>query len=149
VRIVPLLAWYDYSFGLPNAYLHEHWMDYRECRWPAGWQPRDVAAWLFERNIPEPPRTEKVLITFSHFLPRLDLMPTNVPQQVKQLFPVLGSARLDDEIRRLGAAIHVYGHSHLNRDLVVGGIRYVNNAFGYPHETSITLKDLVCIHEHH
>ena len=40
-------------------------------------------------------------------------------------------------IRKLDAALHVYGHSHLNRRVTLGRTTYVNNAFGYPYETRI------------
>src|SRR6184192_1471948 len=33
VSIIPLLAWYDYSFGDPSEELRSIWMDYRACRW--------------------------------------------------------------------------------------------------------------------
>src|SRR5215471_4703717 len=34
VSIIPLLGWYDYSFGEPSEELRSMWMDYRTCRWP-------------------------------------------------------------------------------------------------------------------
>ena len=63
------------------------------------------------------------------------------------LFPVLGTERLEARIRAIRPDIHVYGHSHLNRDMVLDGITYVNNAFGYPREGRIARKALHCIHE--
>src|SRR5690606_29006357 len=50
VLIAPLLGWYDYSFGQPSAELHGMWMDYHACRWPAGFQPEDVAAHFTRLN---------------------------------------------------------------------------------------------------
>ena len=32
-------------------------------------------------------------------------------------------------------------------DQVIDGVRYVNNAFGYPGETRIAAKRLLCLHE--
>src|SRR5437764_10665584 len=32
VSFIPLLAWYDYSFGEPSEELRSMWMDYRACR---------------------------------------------------------------------------------------------------------------------
>jgi hypothetical protein len=40
----------------------------------------------------------------------------------------------------------VYGHSHVNRDVAIDGVTYINNAFGYPRETRITAKALRCVH---
>jgi Icc-related predicted phosphoesterase len=77
----------------------------------------------------------------------VDLMPHFIPPQRRMLYPVLGSTGLEVQIRRLRPAIHVYGHTHVNRNLALDGVLYVNNAFGYPHETAITAKELKCIYE--
>lgn len=147
VAIVPLLAWYDYSFGAPSEELKAMWMDYRACRWPQGLDDAGVAARFAALN----PRTAApdahTVITFSHYLPRIDLMPDYIPAKHRVVYPVLGTARLDQELRRLGARIHVYGHSHVNRDIEIDGVAYVNNAFGYPRETRIAAKALRCIYE--
>jgi hypothetical protein len=87
------------------------------------------------------------VITYSHFLPRIDLMPDFIPCASRVLYPILGSSQLDPQLRRLNSHIHVYGHSHVNRNVKIDGVSYINNAFGYPHETRITSKHLVCIHE--
>lgn len=34
LSIIPLLGWYDYSFGEPCSDLTAIWMDFRNCRWP-------------------------------------------------------------------------------------------------------------------
>ena len=88
-----------------------------------------------------------MVITFSHFLPRIDVMPRSVPDEVRILFPVLGTTLLEQQLRRLGSRLHVYGHSHLNRKVDIDGVSYINNAFGYPYETRIAAKRLLCIHE--
>src|SRR5215469_17554523 len=36
ISIIPLLGWYDYSFGEPSEELRSVWMDYQACRWPSG-----------------------------------------------------------------------------------------------------------------
>jgi len=146
VSIVPLLAWYDYSFGDPSDELRAVWMDYRACRWPNGYEEKDITAHFSALNATFAPNGGKV-ITYSHFLPRLDLMPSSIPCASRQLYPVLGSARLDRELRALRSSIHVYGHSHVNRKVTIDGVTYINNAFGYPNETLIASKRLVCIHE--
>jgi predicted phosphodiesterase len=146
VSIVPLLGWYDGSFGTPGPTLRAAWMDFHVCRWPAGWSDADIADFFLGRNVLPDARGSALTVSFSHFLPRIDLMPPTVPPEKRILYPVLGSTRLDGLVRRLGADIHVYGHSHVNRDLCVDGVRYVNNAFGYPQETRIARKALRCIH---
>jgi predicted phosphodiesterase len=147
VAIIPLFSWYDYSFGLPTEELRAIWMDYTACRWPAGLQPRDVADHFESLNGSiRVPAAASSIITFSHFLPRLDVMPPQIPADKRVLYPVLGTRALDTKLRALGAHIHVYGHSHVNRRVRIEGVTYVNNAFGYPRETGIASKRLLCVH---
>jgi predicted phosphodiesterase len=147
VSIVPLLGWYDYSFGEPSQELRAMWMDYHSCRWPAGFAERDIAAHFAAFNHEQSRIASGKVITFSHFLPRIDLMPEYIPGAQRVLYPVLGSVQLESQLRRLNPAIHVYGHSHVNRQVKIDGVLYINNAFGYPDETRTTSKQLICIHE--
>lgn len=142
---MPLLGWYDYSFGEPQAHLKMVWADFRACRWPAHMRPADVAARFDALNPKAVPPAGSCVITFSHFMPRLDLIPSFVPQQHRMLDPVLGSTRLETALRNFKPEIHVYGHSHINRSVLLDGVRYVNNAFGYPQETRISARQLLCV----
>ncbi len=145
--VAPLLGWYDHGFGEPGEELKQAWMDYRACRWPPGYDAARIAAHLAALD-PLPPRKGVArTITVSHFLPRLDLIPDYVPARHRILDPVLGSAGIERRLRALGADLHVYGHSHINRDVVLDGVRYVNNAFGYPQETGIAARRLLCVEE--
>lgn len=147
LAIVPLLSWYDYSFGQPDPGLHSTWMDFNACVWPDGFGVEDVTNYFLARNEPLIRGAHAdVVISFSHFLPRIDLMPDFVPMRHRRLYPVLGTARLEAQIRELASTIHVYGHSHLNRHVEIEGITYVNNALGYPHEAHIAARDLQCVH---
>jgi hypothetical protein len=87
------------------------------------------------------------VISFSHFLPRPELVPRRGAAPTLDLSPVLGSVQLDRQVQQLGSTLHVYGHSHVNRRLAIGAVTYVNNAFGYPHECAIAAKRLLCIFE--
>ncbi len=149
LSIVPLLGWYDYSFGMPTQELRDIWMDYRACQWPEGYDESTITRHFTQQNSQQrPPQSDTgTLITFSHFLPRIDLMPSYIPADKRILYPVLGSYALEQQIRRLNADIHVYGHSHVNRRVTLEGICYINNAYGYPGETRIAAKKLLCIHE--
>src|SRR5262249_30093521 len=80
VEIIPLLAWYDYSFGEPNEELRSMWMDYRACRWPSGYTEEDVAAHFASFNDKQVSVAGATVITYSHFLPRIDLMPEFIPR---------------------------------------------------------------------
>jgi predicted phosphodiesterase len=147
LSVVPLLGWYDYSFGRPTDDLLGIWMDYRACVWPDGTTMQDVTGHFAALNEPSLETTNTVIISFSHFLPRIDVMPSGVPAGKRVIYPVLGTTRLEEQIRRLGPAVHVYGHSHVNRCVVIDGIAYVNNALGYPAEAHITARRLACVHE--
>jgi len=147
VSIIPLLGWYDYSFGQPSDELKSVWMDYRTCRWPAGYTDKDVAAYFAALNEKQVSPAGDTIITYSHFLPRIDLMPGFIPCAKMILYPILGSSLLERQLRKLRAHMHVYGHSHVNRRVRIDGVSYINNAFGYPSETLIAAKQMVSIHE--
>jgi Icc-related predicted phosphoesterase len=147
LAIVPLMSWYDYSFGEPSADLQSRWMDFHACRWPAGFSVGRVAAHFMAMNPPHEPLPGERLITFSHFLPRIDLMPSFIPPESRILYPVLGSDLIERRLRAMSSSLHVYGHSHVNRNVVIDGVSYVNNAFGYPAETRISARRLLCIHD--
>jgi hypothetical protein len=80
------------------------------------------------------------VISFSHFLPRRELMFSPRPHGESDPHPefnfsrVAGCSGIDDQIRRLGSRVHVYGHQHRNRDVTLEGVRYVSHCRGYPLE---------------
>eukprot|EP01094_Clydonella_sp_ATCC50884_P017001 TRINITY_DN2887_c0_g1_i1.p1 TRINITY_DN2887_c0_g1~~TRINITY_DN2887_c0_g1_i1.p1 ORF type:complete len:397 (-),score=68.69 TRINITY_DN2887_c0_g1_i1:263-1453(-) len=77
---------------------------------------------------------EKFVITFSHFLPRRELLPA-ASVWIRPTIPfVVGEGRIDTLIREQRASIHVYGHTHINDDRTVDGVRYIQHAFGHPGE---------------
>jgi predicted phosphodiesterase len=134
---VPLLSWYDYSFGEPNAELLSNWIDFHACRWPDHFGVNDITTHFLRTNLPVLGTINETVTSFSHFVPRIDVMPSYIPLSKRYLYPVLGSSRLEAQIRRLGPQIHVYGHSHVNQIICLDGTDYINNAFGYPQEILI------------
>ncbi len=146
LSIVPLLGWYDGSFGQPGEDLRRLWMDYRQCEW-LGASDAEVTRFFTDMNRPWLDTNADLVISFSHFLPRIDTMPAYIPAQHRILYPVLGSAEIDAQVRALGSHIHVYGHSHVNRRVEMDGRLYLNNAFGGPGERHIAAKTLYCVHE--
>ena len=72
------------------------------------------------------------VITLSHFLPRRELLPEVEKLIFKGLPLVAGALALDRQIRALNAVIHVFGHSHIDFDQTIEGVRYVHHAFDYP-----------------
>jgi len=147
LAILPLLGWYDYSFGEPSEELRSIWMDYHACRWPDGVTDERAAAHFSALNDGERAETGDTVITYSHFVPRIDLMPDFIPRSSRVLYPILGSVRLEAHVRRLSPRFHVYGHSHLNRRVLLDGVTYINNALGYPNESRIAARRMVSIHE--
>lgn len=154
LSIVPLHSWYDFSFGAPSNELLDLWMDFRACTWPQGYEAPEITRRFLALNetaledaAHRPHADDHTLISFSHFLPRSDLVPQRGTLKL-DLSPVLGCALLDQQLRQLRSTIHVYGHSHVNRRIEIDAVTYVNNAFGYPHESAIAAKRLVCLLEH-
>ena len=147
VAIVPLYSWYDLSFGEMTPQLKNMWMDYRACVWPEDMTLQQVNSYFLNLNASVLATTAKTVISFSHFLPRIDLMPFYIPQKYRFIYPVLGTNLLEKQLRVLQPDIHIYGHSHVNRALTINGINYINNAFGYPGENVIAKRDLLCVYE--
>ncbi len=142
--VMPLFGWYDYTFGKPSKTIQRAWMDFKNCQWPM-----EVDAltehFLALNMLPEKPRTP--VLSFSHFVPRLDLMPPDLPRVVRALLPVFGSERLGEQVAQLGSTLHIYGHSHLNRSTAREGTWFLNNAFGYPREAHICRKVLLPVYQ--
>ena len=145
VSIIPLFAWYDFSFGLPTDTIRKAWRDFKRCKWEMNFrQLTEYFLQLNEQAIATP--KQKYIISFSHFLPRLELIPNRVPPIVKALLPVFGAEGLGRQVAQLQSNVHIYGHSHLNRKVVLGKTVFINNAFAYPQEATISRKKLLCIY---
>lgn len=147
ISFVPLHSWYDFSFGEPDRHLRRAWRDFRACSWPAHLD--DAAAinrHFLNMNESVLQTQNETVISFSHFLPRIDVMSPRIPEERRRVYPVLGSEGLGAQVRALKPAIHVYGHSHVNQSIEIDSIRYVNNAFAYPKEDRIARKELHCIY---
>lgn len=148
ITIYPLFSWYDYSFEKPTKALKMIWMDYHYCRWPENYTPNHITHFFLQLNRDYIPvnHTNRV-ITFSHFLPRIDIISDNIAKRYQLLFPVMGSALLDLQLRQLKPSIHVYGHHHFNLNIKIDGIRYINNALGTPLQSHYLSRKLLCIYK--
>ncbi len=147
ISIIPLLGWYDYSFGKPSDELAAMWADFLYCQWPENVGMKEVARHFAAMNEPLTRPPNNCVISFSHFVPRIDVMPRFISESNRVVYPVLGSKLVERQIRQLRSDIHVYGHTHVNRRVDIDGVTYINNAFGYPYETRIAAKRLLTIHE--
>ncbi|MCG8415159.1 MAG: metallophosphoesterase [Pseudomonadales bacterium] len=151
--IIPLFSWYDFSFGEPDTYLRRAWRDFRACSWPSHLNDSNAVSKHFldlndltahEARINS---FNGTVISYSHFLPRIDVMPSSIPSKKRKVYPVLGSDGLGQQVARLNPDIHIYGHSHVNQHKTIEGISYINNAFAYPSEHRIARKGLHCVWE--
>lgn len=149
LAIIPLFGWFDYSFGQPSKAAVAAWADFAACKWPRPYDENSITHYFLSLNEPflDVKDDKKDIISFSHFLPRIDLMPGYIPHKYRNLYPMLGTTYLEKQIRELHPIIHVYGHSHVNNCVRKGGILYINNAFGYPYEKAIAQRNLKCIYE--
>lgn len=135
VWIVPLFSWYEADFDsdqTADEATLAGWADFFFCKWPNS--IGSVCEYFTELNAPRIRRYDGEVISLSHFLPRRDLLPDTHMLRFKGLPQVAGCTRLETQIRELGSIVHVFGHSHINCDVVVDGVRYVQNALRYPTE---------------
>jgi predicted phosphodiesterase len=145
LQIVPLNSWYDFSFGKPNKVILKAWKDFKYCRWP--FDLSAVRDHFHQLNAAHLQRTAKTVISFSHFVPSIEILPDLLPKLVQSFFPVFGSISLLEQINTLNSDMHIYGHSHLNRSVKFQNTHYINNAYGYPSEAHICRKKLLCVYE--
>lgn len=143
VWIVPLFSWYDEEFDVRGEGVHEEleaWSDRYFCRWPGSVLRVDEA--FLEMNEPYVRRYDAPVITFSHFVPRPDLLPPVRYLRFKGLPLVAGSPGIEAQIRRIQPRVHVFGHTHIPEDQVIEGVRYVQHYFRRPApgETASPLK---------
>lgn len=155
VWIVPLFSWYHQDFDNDVSTANEeisYWSDFTMCKWPESVlnpEPPTPSApvgtpELYFLSLNEE-RVAKnyfegvdiqntTIITFSHFLPRRDCLPPKEKLWIKYLPKVVGTERLDEQIRRIQANIHVFGHTHIVWNEVADGIQYVQMCLKYPRE---------------
>lgn len=162
VMIVPLYSWYDAAFDEEpeieagdSAQLRLRWIDYTYCRWgpeleraegfhfspDRGTSPH-VAEYFARLNVKRIENVERILaeadppavLTMSHFVPRLELLPERRFLVDPHLPKVSGSKVIEAQLRRLKSSVHVFGHTHLAMDMHLDGVRYVNWPLGSDRE---------------
>ncbi|NEP11006.1 MAG: metallophosphoesterase [Symploca sp. SIO2C1] len=146
--IIPLLSWYDCLMPLNKNDIVESWADYYLCKWPL--IDINLAEYFGSLNNQYLRTYEGNVISFSHFLPTVELLPNPKYLKFKRLPDVSVSTVLADQIKLIGSKIHIFGHSHINRDVLIDNVRYIQNALLYPRErreNSVNLKLVVDINE--
>lgn len=154
--VVPLMSWYAGPEEDPARSLYREkrgstrdltakmWGDFQFTRWPAQ-RGRTIADRFLDWNLQYLDLTyDAPVVSFSHFLPRQDLifghtarLPAHLrgdPTPAFNFTRVAGTTRLDDQVRHLGSRVHVYGHQHRNQARIVDGVTYVSHCMAYPRE---------------
>ncbi|HET6977739.1 MAG TPA: metallophosphoesterase [Pyrinomonadaceae bacterium] len=126
--VVPLFSWYD---GVYEPKMTA-WADFHFCKWPADTAP--LADYFLRLNEPHLKSYDAPVITFSHFIPRSDLLPPKEYLRISWLSHVSVCAALDSQIRQLNSRVHICGHTHTTFDRTIDDVRYVQNAVKYPKE---------------
>lgn len=153
--IFPLYSWYsaewDREPDVPGSMpISKVMIDFHACSWPAPLSSHDgsLAAHFDKLNEPAFSRALQEIeaetaaaggvrppvLSFSHFLPRQELLPEKRMLFYPNLAKASGSDPLEARVRALRPLAHVFGHTHFSWDAQVDGIRYVQWPLGYPHE---------------
>jgi Calcineurin-like phosphoesterase len=132
--VVPLFSWYDGVFRSEEneRTARQSWVDFHLCKWPADATP--LPDYFLRMNEPHLKTYDAPVVTFSHFIPRSDLLPPKEYLKFDWLDSVSICAALDSQIRMLKSITHICGHTHTTVDTVIDGVRYVQNAVRYPRE---------------
>jgi len=146
IYIVPIISWYHTTFDSdPDvvdeslAPVEKSLMDFHFCKWPDGLTALEgsdsVARYMDGLNDEFPgDRAEGPVISFSHFLPRRDLIPEKRTLFYPPLPKAIGSTFLAERVKRLAPNVHVFGHTHYGWDQELDGVRYVQACLAYPRE---------------
>ncbi|KAK2953089.1 putative metallophosphoesterase family protein [Blattamonas nauphoetae] len=134
--IVPLFSWYDSSFAKQDTLTKSDveelrgYSDVHFCKWKKGTSPLS----LFERNEEFIKAFDisntKPVISFSHFLPRRSLLPPRSELKQKYLPHVVGSSRIEQQIRQLGSTVHCFGHTHVKQRQTLDEPKWAALPFG-------------------
>lgn len=151
VLVVPLLSWHHPQWDTEAEI--QGWTgggdlrlvsDYHRTKWPPPTNIKDgSAARLVDAMNDEIFSTPELLerreghdavLSFSHFVPRLEVNPEKIYLIPPVLAKAVGSTYLSERVQELRPDVHVFGHTHFGYDLDVGGIRYLQAALAGPNE---------------
>ncbi len=136
VWVVPMFSWYqtkDLSEAISKDEMLLLWADLYFCVWnEIEGCVSDYMTNLNKKAISN--ISGDCVITFSHFLPRKDLLPDMNRIRFKALEYVSVCPQLLPQLQSIGSKIHIFGHTHIHCDVMIDNIRFVQNSFGYPRE---------------
>jgi len=165
ILVVPILSWHHQGFDTePN--LSSNWAgvqapeqvigDYSLASWPSGLSQSDdtvaecldgenEALWAgtaVESGSLSPELRQKsyaAVISFSHFLPRIELCPEKRFLTVPNLLKAVGSRFLGERVAQLRPDVHVFGHTHFGWDMQIDGTRFVQAPLSYVTERKMRI----------
>ena len=179
--VTPLLSWHHQSFDTEPDIDPKCWgripsveklvADFRRARWPEPLSPRDdsVACWVDGINdyilgdLSETMNDGSPILTFSHFLPRLELNPEKRYMNYPTLNKAIGSVYVERRLRAMNSSFHIFGHTHFGWDAElppdnaastqstsssneplepVQNVRYVQCVLAYPKEWEFRSRSL-------
>jgi len=156
VIIMPVFSWYlKPEEGEESLYMNKPgedptlrmWSDNLLIKWPDNTTTVEINEYFHKMNQDlHTVSAETTVISFSHFLPRKDMMFSlnweRDKERLKRLdrnpafnfSRVAGNSQIDTYIRKINSSLHISGHQHRNRNRKIEGIRYVSHCLGYPAE---------------
>lgn len=163
VLVVPLLSWYHAAFDteppvpfldVPSA--RRVMTDFAACNWPPGvddstddvarlWDDANDEDWNtagFDVDAAASRRLAPHVVTVSHFLPLLELIPEKRFLFFPNLTQAVGSSFLHTRLASLRPDVHVFGHTHFAYDMCLDGVRYIQASLAYPHERQNRMSTL-------
>mmetsp|Transcript_31368 Transcript_31368/g.51904 ORF Transcript_31368/g.51904 Transcript_31368/m.51904 type:complete len:421 (-) Transcript_31368:159-1421(-) len=167
--IVPIVSWHHQSFDtepdlkgwngvIPAEKMN---MDYHRTRWPHNFSfmNESIAAFMDEFNDFNPRLQERNLnevvqqlraehagaptITFSHFVPRIELCVEKRFLFAPSLNKAIGSRFLCKRVTAIQPDVHIFGHTHFGWDATINGIRYIQACLATPREREMRLATVV------
>lgn len=173
VVVQPLLSWYHEDFDEDESTRSERirrelWLDFSYCKWPEEYINADSETpsapqgtpeqWFLDLNMNRLfPSTDPsaTVITFSHFLPRRELFPPKDQlSEYRKYYPkVIGSEKIDLQLRSLNSRIHLFGHTHMPWNQVIDSVHYVQMCLMHPKERrdkpaeALTTLEDMCIYD--
>eukprot|EP00435_Cladocopium_sp_Y103_P015782 s551_g3.t2 len=159
--VVPIFAWHHPQWDTEPELdewnvppLEKTIVDYWATKWPADLRIDDgsVAEELDKLNASGFAEALKRrdefhgIVSFSHFVPRLEVNPEKRYLIPSSLAKAVGSLHLKKRVDELKPDVHIFGHTHFGYDMDVDGIRYLQAALGTPVERTwgssiVTLGD--------
>ena len=87
-------------------------------------------------------RAGEPVISFSHFLPHIELLPEKRMLFFPNLAKAVGSNFLRRRVERLRPTAHIFGHTHFAWDASIGATRFLQVPLAKPSERRVRMRSL-------